>query len=167
MRHSFRQFAGLLAFVFVSVAVLTGCSDDPTGNDNNNGHGTMSAKVNGQAWSAGNVTQAHHANGVIGIGGAQIEGSNNMQITIIGPVSGVGEHAIGGFTGLQGNFSTGSSTTDIRTFAATSGTLKIEELTETGAKGTFSFEAKEQILGGGQGTETRSITDGTFDVTFF
>lgn len=147
------------------LAFITGCSDDPA-TGTNTSHGSMSAKVDGTAWSAGNITQATRANGVLGFGGAMINGGNNKQIIITGLVPAPGEYSIGGITGLQGNYSDGSGAS-IRTFVATSGTLKVEELTDAGAKGTFSFQAQEQILGGGQGTETRSITEGTFDITFF
>ena len=153
----------LTAFAFI--VLLAGCSDDPASGNTNTSHGAMTAKVDGTAWDADNVTQATWENGVLGFGGAQINGGNNKQIIITGLVAEPGNYAIGGITGLQGNFSDGSGTS-IRTFVATSGTLVVEELSESGAKGTFSFQAKEQNIGGSSGNETRSITDGTFDITF-
>lgn len=151
--------------VFVFITLFIGCSDDPASGNTNTSHGSMSAKVDGTAWDADNVTQATWANGVLGFGGAQINGGNNKQIIITGLVAEPGEYAIGGITGLQGNYSDGSGSS-IRTFTATSGTLVVQELSESGAKGTFSFEAKEQNIGGSSGNETRSITNGSFNITF-
>lgn len=164
MRRIFSTAVTLVSAIVLGTFTLAGCGDDPaSGNDT--GKGTMSAKVNGTAWNPSSITQASYQNNVLAIGGAQIDGGNNKQIIITGLVSGPGEYQLGGFTGLQGNYSDGSAAS-IRTFVAQSGTLKVDELSASGAKGTFSFEAKEQMLGGGAGTETRSITEGKFDVKF-
>lgn len=158
-----RRILSIAATLVLGIFIAAGCSDDPaSGNDTSKG--SMSAKVNGTAWSAGQITQATWQNGVLGIGGTKIDGGNSKQIIITGLVSAPGDYTIGGITGLQGNYSDGSAT-GVMTFVAQSGTLKVEELSATGAKGTFSFEAKEQTQAG-PGTATRSITEGTFNVKF-
>lgn len=144
------------------LVVSTGCSDDPASSDT--GNGSMSAKVNGSGWSPTNV-QTSYQSGVLSIGGSRINGGDNHQINIAGMVSGPGTYQLGLFSALTVSYSEGTSTGGISVtiFTATSGTVVIEELDDEGAKGTFSFEARD---GSGQGTQSRSITEGTFDVTF-
>lgn len=165
MRRFLSTAATFAATLVIGVLFLAGCGDDDPASGNDTGKGTMSAKVNGTTWNPSQITQATYQNNVLAIGGAQIDGGNNKQIIITGLVSGPGDYQLGGFTGLQGNYSDGSAAS-IRTFVAKSGTLKVESLSASGAKGTFSFEAQEQMLGGGPGTEVRSITEGKFDVKF-
>ena len=62
------------------------------------------------------------------------------------------------------NYSEGSATggVNVKIFSATSGTLVVDKLTSSGASGSFTFEAKDSQ----GGSETRSVTNGKFDVKF-
>ncbi len=153
----------ILRYLLIAIVIIAaGCGDDnPTGNDTANG--SISAKVDGAAWSATNV-QASNKSGVLGIGGAQISGAENKQINIAGLVSGVGTYQLGLFSGITVTYAEGSLG-NIKTFVAHSGTLKVDELSSSGAKGTFSFEAREQNASGA-GSATRTVSDGTFNVKF-
>lgn len=159
MRHR------IVYMILLAVAcIATGCSDDPASSDNVTANGSVSAKVNGSAWSATTV-QATWQSSVLGIGGSQLNGSTNHQINITGLVSQPGTYQLNPFAGLNASYTeAGASAGSIsaKVFAVTSGTLVIESLSATGASGTFSFEAKDSQ----GGTETRSITDGKFNVKF-
>lgn len=145
------------------IALLLGlgvaaCSDDPA-SSNVTENGTVSAKVNGESWSATNV-QATWTSNVLGIGGAAIAGANNRQINISGLVAAPGTYQLNALGGLIATYTEGSAA-NVQIFTATAGTLKVDELTSGGAKGSFSFDAANS-----QGGGTRSVTEGTFDITF-
>ncbi len=146
---------------YLSVAIIlvaAGCGEDnPTGG--NSSKGSISAKVDGNSWSATDV-QAVYTSGVFNIGGAQISGGDNKQINIGGMISAPGTYQLGGFSGITVTYTEGSAA-NVKIFLTQSGTMKVDQLTSTGAKGTFSFQAKEQ-----QGSGVRSVTEGTFDVKF-
>ncbi len=145
----------LLGLSILCAVVFTGCSSDDNGTDNNNNsNGSVTAKVNGTSWSATTV-QATWTSNVLGIGGAQIIGGENQQINISGMVAATGTYQLNGFSGVIATYGKGSGTS-VEPFAAQSGTLKVDELSSSGAKGTFSFQTN-----GGP-----SITEGTFDVKF-
>jgi hypothetical protein len=155
----------LLAFCTL-LAVGCGSDDSPTGNTT--GNGSVTAKVNGGNWSATNISGTYSGtdpNKVLAIGASEISGSMNRQFNITAIVSGTGTYQ---FTLLGPNsvmYSEGSGA-GITTYRATGGSLVVDEVSASGAKGTFTCEAQEQILGGGQGSRTVSITEGKFDVTF-
>jgi hypothetical protein len=155
----------IVSVVLVALAcIVAGCKDDPASNTTTTPNGSVSAKVNGSAWAASSV-QATWQSNVLSIGGSQLNGSNNHQINIAGLVSQTGTYQLNPFAGLNANYteagvSQGGLSSKI--FSVTSGTLVVNTLTATGASGTFSFEAKDAQ----GGTETRSITEGKFDVKF-
>lgn len=158
-----QRILSLLLVAVISI-VCAACGDDATGPGDSKG--SMSAKVSSASWSATTV-QSTYASGVLAIGGSQINGSQNKQINIQGLISATGTYQLGLISPIQANYTEadGPSAAQIKTFSCTSGTLKVDELTSTGAKGTFSLEMREQGASGA-GTATRSITDGTFNVTF-
>lgn len=146
--------------LFVCLTVLcayafTGCSsDDDSTNGSNNGKGSVSAKVNGTSWSATNVQSTWTSN-VLGIGGAQIIGGENQQINIQGMVAATGTYSLNGFSGVIATYTKGSGTA-VHAYTAISGTLKVDQLSTSGAKGTFNFQTDAG----------NSITEGSFDVKF-
>lgn len=150
--------------LIIAIAVLAaGCgSDEPTAPIT--GNGSMTAKVNGDNWGATAIT-AVYSGGNVSIGGTQIAGGSSKQFNISGMMSGPGTYSVGLLTPTRIQYSEGSMAS-VKTFLPKSGQIVVESLSSTGAKGTFSFEAQEQVLGGGQGTDTRSITNGSFDVKF-
>jgi len=136
--------------------VLAGCSsDDDNGTDgSNNSKGSITAKINGTSWSANNV-QATWQNNVLGLGGAQIIGGENQQINIQGMVTAAGTYQLGGFSMIVATFTKGSGSS-VQPYTAISGTLKVDQLSSSGAKGTFNFQTDG----------ANSITEGSFDVKF-
>ncbi len=146
----------LLCLSVLCSVVFTGCSsDDDSGtNNNNNSNGSVTAKVNGTSWGATTV-QATWTSNVLGIGGAQIIGGENQQINISGMIPATGTYQLTGFSGVIATYAKGSGTS-VQTFTAMSGTLKVDQLSSSGAKGTFNF----QTTGG------NSITEGSFDVKY-
>lgn len=154
-----RGLRGLALAAMLIIAQGCGGSDDPASGNNNTSKGSVSANVNGAAWSATTV-QSTYQGGVLGIGGAQISGAENKQINISGLVSGPGTYQLGLIAPLTVTYAEGSGTS-VKTFVARSGSVKVDAISATSAKGSFSFEAQDQ-----QGNGTRSVTEGTFDVKF-
>lgn|GEM_PF-2240868 len=152
----------LWMLTLAAMIAVQGCSDDdnPAGNTTK---GSVSAKVNGTAWSA-NQVQATYQSSVLGIGGSQISGAENKQINISGLVPGTGTYQLGLISPISLSYTEGTAA-NVKIFTAKSGTLKVDELSASGAKGSFSFTGQEQSSSGA-GSETRSVTDGTFDVKF-
>ncbi|MBS1912379.1 MAG: hypothetical protein JST22_10375 [Bacteroidetes bacterium] len=152
--------AGLMIVMALASGACSKSDPSPTGTTAN---GSMSAKVDGSAWGATTI-QATWSNGVLGLGGSQISGSENKQITIAGLVSQTGTYQIGLISGITGTYVEGS-VGGVKTFSAQSGTLQVDQLSASGAKGSFSIEVQEQTSGG-PGTAKRSVTEGKFDVKF-
>ncbi|MEO5931567.1 MAG: DUF6252 family protein [Candidatus Kapaibacterium sp.] len=142
--------------------MIAACGSDPASSTNTTPNGSISAKVSGASWAATNVQSTWQSN-VLSLGGSQIQGSGNQQINITGLISKTGTYQLNPFAGLNASYTeaTTSGGVSAKIFSVTSGTLVVGTLSATGASGTFSFEAKES-----QGTGTRSITEGKFDVKF-
>lgn len=158
--NTIRSFGFLMV---LGLALLSSCKSDSTsanGTNNNNSATGVSAKVNGSAWAATTV-QSSWNNNALGIGGVEIAGATSRQVNITGIVTQPGTYQLGPFTGIIATFSDGSAT-GVKIYMVTSGSLVVEELSATGAKGTFQFEAKEA----NGGSDARSITDGKFNVKF-
>jgi hypothetical protein len=153
---------GAVALALVALGAIAGCSDDSTAPTSS--RGSVAATISGSTWSASDV-QSTWQSGVLGIGGAQISGGNNRQINITGLVSAPTTVQLGLFSGITATY-TEAVGGAVKIFVAQSGTLTVTTLTNSGATGSFAFEARQQQSGGGSGTETRSITSGTFDVKF-
>lgn len=151
-----RSSLALLAPLVLILA--TGCGDDPASGTTANG--SIGAKVGGGAWAATNVQSTWTSN-VLQIGGSEISGANNRQININVMASAPGTYQVNPFAGVIASYTEGSGSS-VKIFSGTSGQVVISTISSTGATGTFSFSATESQ----GGTETRSITEGTFDVKF-
>jgi hypothetical protein len=151
LKSSFAMFASL-------VLLTVGCSDDPASGTTANG--SVGAKVGGGAWTATNV-QSTWASNVLQIGGSEISGGNNRQINLNMMASAPGTYQINPFAGTNATYTEGSGAS-VKIFSGTTGQIVVTTLSSSGATGTFSFSATESQ----GGSETRSITEGTFDVKF-
>ena len=142
---------------------LSCCSDDPT-SSNQTPYGSMSARVDGNSWSARFIS-AQHASGDLRISSADLRGSANRSIIIAIKKAAVGAFPIGGPDAAPGNLITydEGSAPSIKMFIPVDGTVTITELTTTGAKGTFSATVESRFGDGSRHT----ITEGSFDVTFY
>lgn len=149
--------------IVLGLVLLSSCKSDSTSSNNtNNSNSTagVSATVNGGAWAATTV-QAVWKNNALGIGGVEVAGIASRQINISGVVTQPGTYQLGPTTGIIATF-TDATAAGVKIFIVSSGSLVVEELSATGAKGTFQYEARES----NGGSETRSITNGRFNVKF-
>jgi len=179
MKRTLLFFA--LALLTTSV-LLTGCKKDENpadggsgGGNTQTGAGTMSAKIDGQDWSATSIpgsplpgAYATYTNNNLTIIGTQLQGTSASTFNItIANVTGTGDFRLGlapGAGSFQGIAAYATSagqawvTTDTET-----GTVKITKLDTQNkiVSGTFSFRCR---AGNNVTPEIRNITDGRFDV---
>lgn len=154
----------LFALMAVSVS-LSSCKKDDDDNpnpENNNTNGTMTAKVDGVDFDATLAVQATLDQGVFVVAG---NNGNAQQIQItLNNISSSGTYQIGGSmtNPNMGLYVDGPSAAESYTtiVGVGSGTVEITELTDTSAKGTFSFTARNTA------GDEKSVTEGAFDVTF-
>ena len=160
MRTTFAAFT-IASLVF---AVACGGSDSKgvTNPNQNQSAGTLSARIDGAAWTASLVSVAVNTNGLIiagssasgqglAIGASRLQGTGTQ--TFGTNASALGTLTVGtqswSATGLSGNGS--------------SGTITLTTLTANRAVGTFTFTATP--LAGGA-TTNKVVTAGAFDVKF-
>jgi len=153
-RHAKRWGASLLLFGLATCGGNSGLTDL----DASLPSGTMSASVDGVAWSAIEV-QAVRAGGVV-----TIAGSDLALLAVAFAFQGVaGTYALG-----PGHAATASVSDPSNIWAANdlqgSGTITVTTLTATRTAGTFSFTAPASPNSGPPAT--RVVTNGVFDVTF-
>ncbi len=155
----FKLFQMLFLSLFV-IGFTAGCDDDDDGN--NNDSGGMVATVNGTTYNF-DTGQSSYNGTIMAIAGADINvsaGTNRqLNITILNPA--VGSYNVAQLSvGSQALYSEGS-TGQVSTWIGVSGTITIDEISTSGAKGTFSFTGENQ-----QDATTRVISNGSFDFDF-
>lgn len=150
----------LLLLACASVA-LFGCSNDNnTPAPANPSSGTMSAKIDGSAWSAALAVQATKTNGVFQVSGSDNSGKQ-MNVTIMN-YNGPGTYALGGpatsGNGSNGRWTAGLSSDQTYNTMVGQGEGTCEITTESGGtvEGNFSFTAKNTD------NAQVSVTEGTF-----
>jgi hypothetical protein len=131
-----------------------------------NPHGTMTAKINGVAWTAGCVTVAEFT---AGTGVLHISGTDNfsligqnIDIQLSSP--GVGTFSDGpGVAPFLAQLLVGGSGNTSWSTGSGSGTLTVDALSPVGASGSFSLSlSPSSAIANG----TKTITNGVFNVTF-
>lgn len=151
---SSRTLLSLLLVAFVAPACSS--SDDPAGPDD--AGGTISATVDGAAWSADAL--AMNNGFLFGVEGT----ADGIRIALSVNLT---EHTLPGTVDLRSG-STGAQIgeggeTWYAVGSGGSGTLTVQTLTAERATGTFSFTGAGV---GGSATGTRTIVNGSFDVRF-
>lgn len=155
--------------------VAFGCGGDngnPTGpgNGGNNGGNSMSATIDGQAWSndAGGVSVSGAPNdqgvGLMIITGIKVSPVSSVSITL-GYVLGPGTYPLGvNHLTTQGGFGTYSRDSNgwVTPLSGQAGSVTITTRTATRIAGTFNFTADPT---GGSGGASVVVTNGSFDVT--
>lgn len=140
-----------------ALVLMAACGDSGATDANRIGGRTMSAKVDGAAWStttlSGNLT-----NGVVVIAGT----SGNQAIGISFAASS-GAQPIAQNSVVAGSLAIGTLTWGAGPGTGT-GTVTVTTATDNHFVGTFSFTA--QALVSGTTPATHQVTAGTFDVTF-
>ena len=172
-----------LRILVVALGVFAAAScgkDNPAGPDPNNpggpitgtncsvivgNQGTVTALVDGASFSGiipgGGGTRTANVLSLFG----QSNDNTTLTITLLNPV--VGANAVGGLTGSSMLLQTRSCTAGTglwSAIAAGSGTVTLTTLTASGATGTFTGSLVAQSGSGATGTKT--ITQGTFTVTY-
>ncbi len=149
--------------VILSTVLFLSCkkSDPGTGAS---GSGTMTAKVDGVAWSGTLAVQASKSGGVLTFAGTGPNGQINM---VVGNYNGPGTYTIGATGGPanQGIFAitTAPFTAHTASFVLGSGTIVVSTDNGTGVTGTFSFDGKNNS---GPSITTKVITEGNFNINF-
>jgi len=154
-----------LALVALGLSVACGGNgpSGPTGG----GSGTLSAVINGTAWSSQpQMIQAPtpQKQGHYPLYGARLVGqsSNGMQLNLVG-IQGPGTYPLGTSGGVSGgtvSLHEGSAIW-MTPLNGAAGTITISTLTGTRAAGTFQFVAE---AAGAGATGTRTVTNGQFDI---
>ncbi len=147
-----------------AVLVLAACGDDPLSPDERDSqlpNGSMSARVDGDAWTATAALAVAYTGGILAFAG-----SDASQVTIgLGFIpDGLKTYPIGPSEPTNGNLSLGSTQSWAASASMGSGTVTLTSFTANSASGTFMFVADPVASTGATGT--RSVTEGVFDVTF-
>jgi hypothetical protein len=152
-RHSRIPRLAALLLVFA-----TACGDSVTdpGDPEN---GTMTATVDGASWSAIQI-QGVSSGTLISLAGSD---ADLVSIGFAVQSTGPGTYSIGPGQVTSANIGEGSATLWTAGSIQGSGTVTLTTVTDNRAIGTFEFVAE---LAQGSGTPTRTVTNGTFDVTF-
>ena len=153
------------SLVVLLLLVLTGCDgdDNPTGGGTVNlppGNDTITATVDGNAWSAIQVAAINNG-GVVAISGSD---ASLLAISFAFAGTTPGTFTIGASSVANANVIDNLSGLWSANGEQGSGTITVTTLTSTAASGTFSYSAPRQTAT--TGPETRVVTNGVFSVTF-
>lgn len=140
------------------LAGMIACSDDENTGPNENS--SVAASIDGTAWTAATV-QSTYAGNVLAVGG--LDAGQTQVLITIPSVTTTGTFDIGagqpGVAVVTANGQTWSST-----LVGGTGSVTVTTLTATHAAGTFTFVATALTTSGATGNKT--VTTGSFDVTF-
>lgn len=164
------------AIVLALTTIFSSCSSDSSGGGGGSASlGTVNAKVAGSNFSSMTVATFATKQTFGGVTTIIVQGSDAtgkaIQMTLSGATVGTGTFEISDTASLSAiasytetNISNPSAS---QTWAApyegsgVTGSITITEITDTNIKGTFTFTGKNQ-----SGTDTKQITEGTFNVNF-
>lgn len=147
-----------LALVLATVTV-TSCGDD--GGNPPVGAGTMSASIDGTAFTGSLSVTAVRTTNTITISAV---GSSTRQISLnLLGVTSTGAVAVGAGSQNFAQYSQGTQTW-VSSLVGGTGTVTLTTLSATHATGTFSFTGIASTATGASGN--KSVTNGTFDVNF-
>ena len=163
-----------IVLITLAFVVTTSCSksDDDGGGDGGAASGTIKAKINGSNFTSAEISTSGSITNAGGMQNFTLIGSNSsgkgIMVTIIG-FDGEGTYQIGG--GANITVSASYSETDINNpmdtqvwqapyDSSVAGEINFSEVTNTKAKGTFHFKAKNT----GGDNSIKEITEGTFNV---
>jgi hypothetical protein len=139
------------------VLLFAACSSDSPTENHDNGAGKFAARVDGQTWSA-EFVEALYIGNVFSVSGN--DGDLNITLSVAAQGTGTYDLTAGSAAGVIAEGSDAWYAVGL----GGSGTITVTSLDAHGAKGTFAFTGGP-VPGGGT-TGTRTVTQGTFDVTF-
>lgn len=166
------------AFVLLAFAVINcGGSGNPTGNNGGGGGAGLTAKINGQTWTASALSIAAQAipglPGALLILGSQTSGGTTTSLNItLGCVTGPGTYALGVGPGVYGGIASvgigsgggGNADVWLTPLNGVAGSVTITTLSGGKIVGTFQFAGDpdpSNVVGG-----TKTVTNGSFDLDF-
>ena len=161
-----RVRSAFVAIASIGFAVACGGSDSKgvTNPNQRQSAGTMSARIDGAAWTAVAVSVGVNTNGLI-ISGANSSGTPIAVAIGMSRQQGTGTQTFGSNANALGTLTVGTgswSATGLQGIGGT-GSVTLTTLTANRAAGSFAFNAPP-LAGGATGTKV--VTAGVFDVTF-
>ena len=152
----------LVSVAALAVAAACGGDSSKATGPNNTGTGnrTMSARIDGAAWTATNVA-ATGANGTLIVSG--VRGTDAAVTITASLVQGTGTQSMGRSSIVLGTVTIGSTQWAAGNLQGT-GSVTLTLVTATRAVGTFTFTAPAVTASTSPATKT--VTQGAFDVTF-
>lgn len=149
-------------FFFIAVLVLSSCSKDDSTSPESTGSATMSAKIDGSAWTA-TINGATNSNGLIAFAG-QDGNVRQIQFRVMN-VTQTGTYQIGGSI-MNVNTAQLSEGTKVWTsgLGMGSGSVTFTKVSSTEAEGTFALTLAP--VTSSRATGTKNVTDGKFAVKF-
>jgi hypothetical protein len=154
----FRARYYLLFTMLIVAAACGGGSSNPTSPPGSGGAGTMTAQVNGSAWTATITKRAFASKGLITVQG---QDAANRIITIVVRASSPGTYSLAQGNGIGHNalYTVAPNSWGTALLGGT-GTFTITSFTSTQVTGTFSFTAVSNV----SGTAPVQVTSGQFDL---
>jgi hypothetical protein len=151
----------MCGLVLLLAAGCGGDDDDDPLDVNPNDNGSMTARVDGAAFTAFSVA-ATFSNGILAVSGVQLSPSQGLTFGVA--TTGPGTFNVGTTSAVNGIYVSGSNASWLASGNVGSGSVTITTLNSTRAVGTFNFVLQAQQ--GTAATGTRTITQGAFDVRF-
>ena len=133
------------------------------GGDSTTGPGTsgaISATIDGAHWTSSLGATTSHSSGSYGIGGS----NSDATIGLAFPDAGVGTYDIGQLSPTNVLLTQQGGATWVASAIGGSGSVTVTSVTASRIVGTFNFTLVP--LSGSSATGNRTITNGTFDITF-
>jgi len=133
------------------------------GGDSTTGPGTtgaMSATIDGAHWTSSLGASATHSNGAFAVGGS----NNDFTMAIGFADTGVGTYDIGQLSPTNAILNQQGGAAWVANVTGGSGSVTVTSVSATRITGTFNFTAIPLPNSGATGN--RTITNGTFDITF-
>lgn len=147
------------SLILFMALLLAACGSDSPAGPNAGGNGNMSARIDGESWSSV-MEQVSFSAGAIIVAGADGAG---RAIGMGWREEGVGSYTIGPGELANANFTSGAALWNASAQQG-SGTVVVTARSPNRVAGTFSFTLEP--VPNTDATGTRSVTQGTFDLTF-
>ncbi|MBL0939602.1 MAG: hypothetical protein IBJ03_11945 [Gemmatimonadaceae bacterium] len=145
----------------VALVLVMACGSDKDSPTGPNGSGSVTAMIDGAAFSADLAVQATRSGNLLSFGAVT---STSRQINFALPnVTGTGTVQLGGGAPATVTYTEGTRGW-VTSLVGGSGSVNITTLTANRAAGTFSFTAIPSASTGATGNKV--VTNGTFDVKF-
>lgn len=160
MYQAMRHYTRLVMLVLM-IGLVAGCDSNEDDEEQQQlPNGFMTARVDGQPFTASVSVFGINTNGVFGVSGADASG----RIIGLGGLAQVGEQTIGMGNPANSTYTEAAGVFWAANATSGSGTITITELDAEHIAGTFSFVAPASQ--GSSATGTRTVTNGAFDIEF-